>query len=1682
VVETHRALRWRGWQGVTLGVLTVLVLALPTACVSGASEGSASATGTSAAASGSTANESEARKAYGQLPLAFVPNAGRTDPRVRFHAQAGGASFFFTPKEAVFSFTKGNQGTVLRLAFLGANAAARIEGRRPGSGRVNYLLGNDPSKWRTKLPTYEQVVYRELWPGIDLLVSGAAGAVKYEFLLASGAKVSDIRLAYRGADSLTLSPAGELLIGTPLGVLRDDRPRSHQLIGGKQVTVASSFALERGTNTYGFALGPHNSEQPLVIDPGLVYSTFLGGSGEDFGREIAIDANGSAYLTGTTSSSNFPTSAGAFQSALADGLDIFVTKLNANGSALAYSTYLGGSFGGDESFGIDVDGDGSAYVTGQTLATDFPVTPGAFQTFVAGGIPGDAFVTKVNAAGSALVYSSYLGGSGNEEGLGIAVDAAGSAYVTGQTGTELPGQVPFPTTPGAFQTAPADAFGGDGFVTKVNASGSALAYSSYLGGSGADRSFDIATDAAGNAYLTGVTASTNFPTTAGAFQTAFAGGFPGDAFVTKVNAAGSGLVYSSYLGGSGDDTGILGPSIAVDADGNAYLTGPPSSSNFPTTPGAFQPTLSGGGDAYVTKVNAAGSALVYSSFLGGSSIEAGIDIAVDANGSVHVTGGTGSSNFPTTAGAFQMMYGGSGDAFVTKVNASGSALTYSSYLGGCNGDTGMGIAVDTLGTVYVGGGTGSTDFPTSAGALQTTYGGSGDAFVTKLDVAPVAQPFVPDCTPATGTIIVRKATLPAGSSATFQFSGDAAGTIGDGQTIVVSGLAPRTYTSTEALTRGWSLIRITCDDSDSSGDVNTRTATFRVAANETVTCTFTNRQPPPSPAPGCGVVYSTYLGGSDNDGGSATFQPSGSIQTGTSASIAVDASGNAYVTGQTSSPDFPTTAGAIQPTSAAGASDVFVTKLNAAGSASVYSTYLGGRGREGLSAIAVDGDGAAYVSGTTDSTNFPTTAGAFQTASGGSDDVFVTKLNASGSALVYSSYVGGAAQDEGRAIAIGTDGSAYVAGDTSSANFPTTASAYQATYGGLIDAFAAKVNPSGSALTYASFVGGSSTDIGRGLAVDANGNAYLTGQTASTNFPTTAGASQPTSGGSTDVFVTKVNATGSVLAYSSYLGGSTFESGSAIAVGGDGAAYVTGFTLSPNFPTTPAAFQTTRGGLGADAFVTKVDASGNGLSYSTLLGGSGGENGQGIAVDAAGNAYVSGSTDSTNFPTTPNTSQIATGGSTDAFVTRVNASGNALAYSSYLGGSFPDGGSAIAVDAAGNAYVTGSTGGSFPTTSGAFQTAFGGGVLDAFVTKHKTVACGAQEPGTIVIRKSTAPSSDTTTSFAFTAGGGLSPGSFSLKNGESRTFANLVPQAGYSVAENTPTDWDLTSTCSDGSPVSNIEVEPGETVTCTLTNTKRGRAQVIKTVGGAPPSGSQSFCFELRSGASATSAGTILESQCAGVGNRGLIDFATKLVPGTPYALCELVMPGWMTTLGPPFYVVYNPSGDNSTVCTDFTVSAGATKTFAIDNKPPPGGLARTIGFWKNWASCAGSKGNQKPVLDQTLTAADPAGIVIGTLTLHAGDCLKAVRLLDKSTVDAGKKMASDPAFALAAQLLAAKLNIVAGAGSCPAAVTAINDGQTLLSSIHFNGVTHDKLSAAQATQANGLATTLDRYNNNLLC
>ncbi len=707
--------------------------------------GPASASSEQTTRSPRSATKQKALDAYGKLPLAFTANAGQTDSRVRYSAQGAGFSVFLTRREAMLALQRpGKQkGAALALRFLGANRNVAIRGERLAPRRVNYLLGNDPSKWHTGLRTYERVVYRNLWPGVDMAYAGHGGKLKYEFLVRPGARVSDIRLAYRGARPLSLGSEGNLLVRTPVGVLTDKRPLSYQFVAGKRVPVRSSFALGRRGAGYGFALGRgYDRRHALVIDPGLAYSTFLGGGDED-GYAIAVDGAGSAYVTGQTTSADFPTTAGAFDTTYNGGTDAFVTKLDASGAALGYSTYLGGS-GVDRGYGIALDGAGSAYLTGTTNSTNFPTTAGAFDTTLNGFF--DVFVTKLNPSGAALGYSSYLGGSDSDYGNAIALDGAGSAYLTGFTHS-----ADLPTTSGAFDTTFNGIF--DAFVTKLNASGAALGYSTFLGGRSGDSGIGIAVGGAGSAYLTGSTTSDDFPTTAGAFDTTDNGGT--DAFVTKLDASGAALGYSTYLGGGWEDRGY---GIALDGASSAYLTGSTFSDDFPTTAGAFDTTFNGGDyDAFVTKLGSSGAALGYSTYLGGSRADGGYGIALDGVGSAYLTGYTDSTNFPTTAGAFDTTSNGNySDVFVTKLGASGAALGYSTYLGGDeSGDIGYAIALDGAGSAYLTGLTASTDFPTTAGAFDTTYNGASDAFVTKLDLV-AGPPPPPPPPPPVRTLSVTK--------------------------------------------------------------------------------------------------------------------------------------------------------------------------------------------------------------------------------------------------------------------------------------------------------------------------------------------------------------------------------------------------------------------------------------------------------------------------------------------------------------------------------------------------------------------------------------------------------------------------------------------------------------------------------------------------------------------------------------------------------------------------------------------------------------------------------------------------------------------------------------------------------------------------------------------------------------
>ncbi|MGH2359940.1 MAG: SBBP repeat-containing protein [bacterium] len=708
------------------------------------------------------------RQVYASLPLSFEANRGQTDRNVMFLSRGRGYTLFLTPTEAVLvlrkSSTVSNQravssgrltpsfsspsqgegrggGAVLRMRLAGANASPLVEGSDELPGKSHYFIGNNPAKWHTHVPTYARVAYRSIYPGIDLVYYGNRSELEYDFVIAPGADPSAITWAFHGARKVSIDDEGDAVLDTGGGALRLKKPVMYQERNGVNTAVEGHYVLKR-QHQLAFHVESYDGSRPLIIDPTLIYSTYLGGTGNDSGNGIVIDAAGNAYVTGSTEAPGLPTACTApdcpaFDTTLSGPGDAFVTKFNPTGTApLVYSTYLGGN-GTDVGNGLAIDAAGNAYVTGSTGSTDFPTacTPTPCTPFASTSntLP-DAFVTKLNPTGTApLVYSTYLGGNSNDSGSSIAVNIPGNAYVTGTTLSS-----DFPTTAGVFQTGLAGSQ--DVFVTKVNPSGTApLVYSTYLGGTavglGNEVANSLAIDGGGNAYITGSTTSSNFPTGCTPACVPFDATANGarDAFVTKLNpTATSPLVYSTYLGGTGDDSGN---GIVVDAAGNAYVTGSTGSTNFPTTVGVFQPSASQLGDAFVTKVNSTGTApLVYSTYLGGNGADVANSLAVDdTSGNAFVTGNTTSTNFPTAGSPFQISNAGLGDAFVSQLNATATApLVYSTYLGGNGSDIANSLVIDTAGNAYVTGSTASTNFPTTAGVFQTSSGGATDAFVAKI--------------------------------------------------------------------------------------------------------------------------------------------------------------------------------------------------------------------------------------------------------------------------------------------------------------------------------------------------------------------------------------------------------------------------------------------------------------------------------------------------------------------------------------------------------------------------------------------------------------------------------------------------------------------------------------------------------------------------------------------------------------------------------------------------------------------------------------------------------------------------------------------------------------------------------------------------------------------------------------
>lgn len=669
-------------------------------------------------------------------PLLFEQNLGQTDPEVLFLARGRGYQLFLTASEAVLtlqavhpsrrdvqelaptgdaahkleSSAKQSPPAVLRVAMVGAQKPRSVTGVDASAGHVNYLHGRDQSAWRTGVPTFARVEYKDVYPGIDLVYHSAQQQLEFDFVVAAGADPARLRLAFNGADAVHLGEAGQLILATGGAEVVLPAPVVYQDVNGTRQQVTGVWSID-DEGLASFSLGVYDPALALVIDPVVQFATYLGGGGSEDALDnmgVALDASGNIYIAGTTDSADFPLTKGR-QKQFAGITDAFVVKMDPTGSSIIYASYLGGT-GVDSGQAIAVDSAGNAYVGGFTNSIDFP-TKLPLQAKLAGEF--DGFVTKIDTTGAALVYSTYIGGSGLDFVLGLDVDLKDQVYVTGDAES--------PNFPAVNALQPV--WGGvwDAWVAKLNPAGSAFVFSTFLGGTGVDSGLDVKVDLDGYIYVAGLTNSENFPT-ALAYQATLAGNV--DAYVAKLKADGSAYVYSTYLGGTNSDRAL---GLDVDNFGNAYIVGDTLSTDFPNVGSIV--SFGGFFDVYVAKFDSSGD-LKFTNFIGGGVSDNGMAIAVDASGNAHVTGMTFSHNFLLVQ-PVQDHIGGDFDAFVSTINASGTWVTLSTFLGGGGGDRGLGIAVDRYGNIVVVGDTYSSDFPTVK-PLQSALRGERDIFVARI--------------------------------------------------------------------------------------------------------------------------------------------------------------------------------------------------------------------------------------------------------------------------------------------------------------------------------------------------------------------------------------------------------------------------------------------------------------------------------------------------------------------------------------------------------------------------------------------------------------------------------------------------------------------------------------------------------------------------------------------------------------------------------------------------------------------------------------------------------------------------------------------------------------------------------------------------------------------------------------
>jgi len=1103
------------------------------------------------------------------------------------------------------------------MVFDGA-AQVSPTGRGKSQRTFNYLMG-DVSTHRENVPSYESIWYEDLYPGIDLELTGQRTGIKYNFHVAPGADPRKIRLRYEGIQGLSLRQDGalEIHLADNWDSLTDTAPYIYQEINGQKKTIAGRFVL-LDVHTYGFELtGTYDSILPIVIDPQVAWGTYIGGSLNEEGLGIAVDASGNVYVVGTTTS---PTgwASGGWNTVYGGNTDAFLVKLNSSGQHV-WSSYLGGS-GDDEAFAVAVDGSGNAYVTGKTSTAGW--VSGGWNTIFGGGTF-DAFLVKLDTSGAHL-WSTYLGGAtGNDYGYGVVVDGSENVCVTGYT-----------KSAGWVSLGWDTSFGGNGdaFVVELTASGDHV-WSSYLGGTADDYGQGICVDGSGNVYITGYTNSSSW--VAGGWDTIRA---ERDGFVVKLTESGN-HIWSSYIGGSWNDWAY---SVAVDGSGSVYITGTTNSIGWVS--GGWKSNYGGNVDGFLVKLTAAGGH-IWSTYLGSGGTEEGRGVIVDEGNNTYITGWTSSSYW--LSGGWDTTVGhGNNDGFLIKLNELGNHL-WSTYFGGKGYELVYSIALDVDKNLYVTGLTESSNWMSSGGDMS--HDGQRDAFALKIN----------NTSAGTGNLILQLTPVEAVTAGaqwrrlytnTWHNSGETETDIPTGEYVIeFKNIA------------GWA--------EPSIQSVN-------IVAGTTVTDTSIYTLPNSS------INWSSYIG----------------TNTDTSYTVALDTNGNVYVGGETRLSSWAN--GGWDITNSG--SDGYIVKFNSAGD-HIWSTYIGGSNNESSSGLALDNSGNVYVCGETSSSSSWVSGGWNTIYGGGTYDGFIVKLTPTGQ-HVWSSYLGGNNEDQSKSVALDNTGNLFISGNTSSVDW--ISNGWKTIYGGgAFDGFLVKLTSSGQYL-WSTYLGGTNDDNGKGVAVDSDGNVYTTGTTCSSGWVS---GGWDTIYNGRDSFLVKFTSEG-IHIWSTYIGGYDIDDAYAVATDVSGNTYIVGYTSSKDWIS--GGGDTTYGGGNWDGFVVKVTPSG-GHEWSSYLGGAQDDVARAIAVNN-NMVYVVGSTDSMDW--IEGGSDVSYNGCEDTFLATLSTSG-IIGWSTYMGGTARDEGFGVAVDkSTDTAYVVGYTYSS-GWVSGGWNTTFGSYGTSGFVVK-----------------------------------------------------------------------------------------------------------------------------------------------------------------------------------------------------------------------------------------------------------------------------------------------------------------------------------------------------------------------------